>query len=133
MSDNQPPETSDAVRSVHNVAQVALEWGNLVWLVGSDDMPGAQQTFGVVTVHPGKRNPLHRHPNCEELLYVLEGEADHLLGDEMYRLKAGDVIRIPQGVPHWARATSDSPVVAIISFSSGDRQTENLDSGDDIA
>jgi quercetin dioxygenase-like cupin family protein len=133
MSEGQRVDTGEAVRSAREVAPVSLDWGELVWLVGNEQMPGARQTFGVVTIHPGKRNPLHRHPNCEELLYVLEGEADHRLGDEMYHLRPGDVIRIPQGVPHWARATSDSPVVAIISFSSGDRQTENLDSGDGIA
>jgi quercetin dioxygenase-like cupin family protein len=129
MSDPQ----GKTVNSARDVTPVALDWGELRWLVGNEQMPGARQTFGVVTIHPGKRNPLHLHPNCEELLYVLEGEADHRLGDEMYHLGPGDVIRIPQGVPHWARAIGDSPVVAVISFSSGDRQTENLDSGDDLA
>jgi len=73
------------------------------------------------------------HPNCEELLYVLEGEADHKLGDEMFHLKAGDVIRIPRGVEHWAQAKGDSPVVAVISFSAADRRTENLEQSEDIA
>lgn len=122
-----------AVRSVGAVEPVELNWGRLVWLVGAVQTPGAAQTLGLVTIHPGKRNPLHMHPNCEELLYVLEGEADHRLGDEMYQLRAGDVIRIPRGVPHWAQATGDAPMVAIISFSSADRQTENLEESADSA
>jgi len=73
------------------------------------------------------------HPNCEELLYVLEGEADHKLGEEMFQLKTGDVIRIPQGVEHWAEAKGDSPLVAVISFSSADRRTENLEDSGDVA
>lgn len=123
----------DVVRSVNETEKVELSWGTLVWLVGDEQMPGAEQTLGVVTIHPGKRNPLHLHPNCEELLYVLEGEADHKLGDEMFQLKAGDVIRIPQGVEHWAQATGDTPLVAVISFSDGDRRTENIEESDDIA
>jgi quercetin dioxygenase-like cupin family protein len=125
--------TEAVVRRVGEVAPVELGWGRLVWLIGEELTPGAEQTLGVVTIAPGQRNPLHMHPNCEELLYVMEGEADHKLGDEMFHLTAGDVIRIPRGVPHWARATADGPLVALISFSAPDRQTENLEAVDDIA
>lgn len=128
-----PIEEKDVVRSVSNTAPVALNWGQLVWLVGEKETPGAEQTFGVVTIEPGKRNPLHYHPNGEELLYVMEGEADHKLGDAMYHLKAGDVIRIPQGVPHWAEAKGETPLVAVISFSAADRRTENLEEMEDTA
>jgi len=92
-------------------------------------MPGAEQTFGVVTIAPGKRNPLHAHPNCEELLYVLSGECSHKLGEELYELSPGIVIRIPRGVKHWARCTSAEPLVAVISFSTPDRQTDTFEEG----
>ena len=26
---------------------------------------------------PGGSNPAHRHPNCEEVLHVLEGDVEH--------------------------------------------------------
>ncbi len=133
MTGKYSTETDGIVRSTGAVEPTPLSWGQLVWLIGEEHTPGAEQTLGVVTIQPGKRNPLHQHPNCEELLYVLEGEADHKLGDEMYRITAGDVIRIPRGVPHWARATGDTPLVAIISFSAADRRTENLEDTDDIA
>jgi quercetin dioxygenase-like cupin family protein len=133
MNEGVSTNRQDVVQSVGGVEPVELSWGTLVWLIGEARTPGAEQSLGVVTIHPGKRNPLHMHPNCEELLYVLEGEADHKLGDEMYHLKAGDVIRIPRGIEHWAQATGDAPVVAVISFSSGDRKTENLEESGDIA
>lgn len=50
----------------------------------------------------GAHNPLHSHPNCEEILYV--GSCEHKLGDETVRLGPGSAIRIPRGVRHWARA-----------------------------
>ena len=109
---------------------VDTAWGRLVWLVSGTVMPGAEQTFGVVTIAPGKRNPLHAHPNCEEVLYVLSGECDHRMGEELFHLKPGSVIRIPRGVPHWARCTSAEPLVAVISFSSPDRRTETLEEGE---
>ncbi len=119
----------EVIRELDDSEVVAQEWGELRWLVGERQMPGAEQTLGVVTINPGERNPLHRHPNCEELLYVLSGECAHKLGDELFSLSAGAVIRIPRGVPHWARCTSDDPLVAVIAFSAADRQTENLDEG----
>jgi quercetin dioxygenase-like cupin family protein len=118
------------VRSVDAAAGETTSWGHLSWLVGEKEMPGAEQTFGVVTIHPGHRNPLHLHPNCEELLYVVSGTCDHRLGEEIYRLEPGSVIRIPRGVPHWAQCTSDEPLVAVISFSAPDRQAENLEGGE---
>lgn len=131
---SQPSVTFDnVVRSVQEVEPRTMSWGQLVWLIGETQTPGAEQTFGVVTILPGKRNPLHVHPNCEELLYVLDGEAEHKLGDQTFSIKAGDVIRIPRGTPHWARATGDTSLVAVISFSAANRQTENLEETDEIA
>ncbi len=107
-----------------------LSWGRLCWLVGAEQMPGAEQTFGVVSIYPGYRNPLHSHPNCEELLYVVSGECEHKLGEDTLQLKPGSVIRIPRGVEHWARCTSSEPMVAVISFSSPERRTDPLEGGE---
>lgn len=125
-------DKNDVIRRVQEENTHRLGWGSLSWLVGATQMPGAEQTFGIVTIHPGKRNPLHLHPNCEELLYVISGECDHKLGDEIFSLIPGSVIRIPRGIPHWARCTSTEPLVAVVSFSSADRQAESLE-GDEIA
>jgi quercetin dioxygenase-like cupin family protein len=115
---------ADFVASLGDASAVRADWGQLNWLVSDKAMPGAEQTLGVVTIYPGKRNPLHSHPNCEELLYVVSGRCEHLLGEEKCELAAGNVIRIPRGIRHWARCTSAEPLVAVISFSSGVRLTE---------
>jgi len=122
----------DVTRNVAEQEPVELRWGRLSWLVGAAQMPGAEQTLGVVTIHPGQRNPLHAHPNCEELLYVVSGECEHKLGDEMFHLTPGSVIRIPRGVRHWAKCTSAAPLVAVVSFSSPDRRTASYE-GDALA
>ncbi len=133
MSGKPEANGQDVVRSTGAVEPARMDWGQISWLIGGETMPGAEQTFGIVTIEPGKRNPLHLHPNCEELLYVMRGEADHKLGEEMFEIKAGDVIRIPRGIPHWAKAKGDQPLVAVISFSAGDRRTENLEDSTDLA
>ena len=120
-----PP--NDFVRSAATTPPETTPWGALQWLIGGTQTPGAEQTLGVVIIQPGQRNPLHQHPNCEELLYVLSGTCEHRLGDDRFSLAPGDVIRIPRGVPHWAKCTSAEPLVAVISFSAPDRQAINLD------
>ena len=121
------------IRSVtHNEHTHHLSWGHLTWLIGAAQMPGAEQTLGVVTIYPDKRNPLHVHPNCEELLYVISGECDHRLGDEIIHMTPGTVICVPRGIPHCASCTSTEPMVAIVSFSSPDRRTDSLE-GDEVA
>lgn len=121
---------NDVIRKVTEENTVHLPWGHLSWLIGARQLAGAEQTLGVVTIYPGKRNPLHSHPNCEELLYVISGECDHKLGDELFHLVPGMVICIPRGIAHWARCSSGEPLVAVISFSSPDRQTDTLEGGE---
>lgn len=111
---------------------VKLNWGQLSWLINAKQMPHAEQTFGVCTIFPNQRNPLHTHPNCEELLYVISGECKHRLGNKMIHMTPGTVICIPRDVPHYAECISTEPLVAVISFSSPDRQTVSLE-GDEIA
>lgn len=125
-------EAKGFVARREDVAKMEQLWGHLTWLVGANEMPGSEQTFGLVTIYPGERNPLHSHPNCEELLYVVSGECEHLLGEETYRLGAGSVIRIPRGIKHWARCISDEPLTAVIAFSSAYRVAENHE-GDSAA
>lgn len=120
------------VKSIETNEAVELNWGRLNWLITGDNMPGTELTFGICTIHPGQRNPLHSHPNCEELLYVVSGRCEHLLGEEKTILEPGSVIQIPTGVKHWAKNIGDEPVVAVIVFSSPVRQAVTHE-GSDIA
>lgn len=111
----------DHVRSTKEQPTLDQPWGSLVWLAGREHLAGSEQTFGVVKINPGERNPLHSHPNCEELLYVISGSCEHKVGEELHNLGPGEMVCIPRGVRHWARATSAEPLLAVISFSSADR------------
>ena len=106
---------------------LTFPWGGIKWLYNREADPEAAQTLGLVFIHPGAHNPLHYHPNCEELLHVLSGECEHRLGDQVARLKPGDTIRIPAGVAHNAASAGWEPLRLLVSFSSGDRQTVTLE------
>src|SRR5436190_5941664 len=95
------------------------------WLFSGQTAPGAEQTLGYVVIEPGQKNPLHAHPNCEELLYLISGELDHSLDGAMYRLRPGDAIRVPAGARHDARSVGAEPAKMVVCYSVPDRQIVN--------
>jgi quercetin dioxygenase-like cupin family protein len=105
----------------------SFDWGAIKWLCNGTLQPGALQTLGICHLFPGKQNPAHYHPNCEELLYVLAGKGRHRLGQEWLDLDAGATLRIPAGIHHQLVNVGWEPLTCIIAFSSGDRQTVFLD------
>jgi quercetin dioxygenase-like cupin family protein len=104
-----------------------LEWGTLQWLSNAKLQPGAEQTLGLCTILPGQGNPLHCHPNCEEVLHVLAGVGRHRVEEEWVDLRPGVTIRIPKGVRHNLVNQGTEPMLCVIAFSSGDRQTMFLE------
>jgi quercetin dioxygenase-like cupin family protein len=114
----------DYVVSDADVEAVESDWGWLTWLVSHETSDDAEMTVGVCTIKPGKRNPEHFHPNCEEILFVIEGECDHTLGQEVTHLTRGMMIRCPARVPHYAINVGGRPLRALVCFSAPDRQTE---------
>ncbi len=124
-----PPARPLAAR-VQSYGRVAVErssWGSLRWLMNAKLDPGAGLTLGVAEINPGRSNPRHVHANCEEVIYVLSGSCRQTVGKETVTLKAGDVLRIPAGVPHVATALGNEPMRSIVVYNSGQRQFTALD------
>ena len=51
-------------------------------------------------MEPGGGMPNHTN-TVEHEQYVLQGHASIGIGNETYDVRAGDVVFIPEGVPHW--------------------------------
>ena len=100
-----------------------FDWGTIQWLVSGKKLPDSQLTFGFVTIAAGARNVRHYHPNCDEVLFVIEGDLDHALGDEVFHLGAGSAIHIPTGIHHNAVNTGMTTAKVVVAYSTGDRQT----------
>jgi mannose-6-phosphate isomerase-like protein (cupin superfamily) len=59
--------------------------------------------FGPHTVHMK-----HRHDNCEEICYVLQGHGLAGVGSDRVEVREGDVHYIPAGTEHWLANLSDT-------------------------
>jgi quercetin dioxygenase-like cupin family protein len=49
---------------------------------------------------PGTFVPPHIHPTQDEFIYMLEGTFDFYLDGSWTKAKAGDLVRMPKGLPH---------------------------------
>lgn len=107
----------------------AFDWGSIQWLVSVRQLADSQLTFGYVEIKPGMKNTRHYHPNCDEVLFLLEGELEHSLGEARFPLRAGAAIHIPMGTPHDAANRGDVVARMVVAYSSGDRQTVMLEDG----
>ena len=97
-------------------------WGRLVWMVAGRMGNSDTMTVGRCYIDPGQENPRHHHPNCDEVLHVLQGTIEHSAGDDIVEMGPGDTISIPTGVVHNARNIGTEQAVFVIVFSSADRQ-----------
>ena len=102
---------------------VEAAWGSLHWHAGRPQGNSTEMTVGVAIIKAGCANPLHSHPNCSEVLVVLEGRSTHAIenGEEV-EMDQGDTITIPATLPHQARNIGAVDAVLLITFSSADRQ-----------
>ena len=116
------PPIEEQVRRGVGGAPESTDFGSVQWAVRDGDPPGAEQTVGLAAFEAGKGNVEHIHPNCEEVVYVLEGSVEHMLGEQQTRLEAGDLIVVPRGVPHRLFNDGSMPARTYIAFSSPDRQ-----------
>ena len=57
--------------------------------------------------------PVHVHPTQDEFILVQEGTLDLKLDGVWVKAKAGDLVRMPRGIPHGYFNKSDKPARAL--------------------
>ena len=62
---------------------------------------------------PGPQAPPHLHEGEDEVFYILDGEAEFLLGDRTECAGRGALVFIPRGTVHGFRVTGDGPCRAL--------------------
>ncbi len=109
-------------RSEAEAKRIEESWGSLCWLAGKEISDTEGLTVGRVTIRKGMSNPRHSHPNCDEVLYLLQGRLEHSIGKEIVILEAGDTLVIHAGVPHHAASIGEEDADMMVAYSSGIRQ-----------
>lgn len=87
-----------------------------------------ESTFAFETnSEPGQHVPVHVHPTQDEFILVQEGELDLKLDGVWSKAKAGDLVRMPKGVPHGYFNKSDKPAKALFWVSPAGKLKELFD------
>jgi quercetin dioxygenase-like cupin family protein len=110
------------IRNIRNVAAKVMskpdQEGLIVRNVVNKDATGARRIILLSSEFPpGKVHLLHRHPNAEQIMYVLEGSCLALSESEPVRLEEGDAVYIAQGEWHGVRNDTDQPAVTLVIYS----------------
>ncbi len=106
-----------------------VPWGTLAWF----SSPNSTGTKNLVVVEvrfdPDRGHNFHKHPNQEEVIYVLEGEIEQWVGTEKRRLRAGDSAFIGKNEVHASFNVSDrvAKILAILGPSIGQDGYELVD------
>ena len=91
------------------VERETLDWGTLGW-VSRPPSTGAQQLTVIdVDLLPGKGHDFHKHPDQEEVIFVIQGKIEQWLESEKQMLKPGDAVFIPKDLVHASFNVGDKP------------------------
>ena len=106
MSESKSEKTAKVMsaEAAKKVAVPAGEGTTFQILIGQEEAPHfAMRKF---TMEPGGGMPRHTN-KVEHEQYVLRGRAKIGIGEEIFDVKAGDVVFIPAGAPHWYEADAE--------------------------
>lgn len=60
---------------------------------------GKNSMLALNEIAPGTTPNLHSHPH-EQLVYIVDGDVDFVVGDQVLPMKTGDMVVVPSNVPH---------------------------------
>ena len=124
MKDRSEPSPGHAtiVRADH-VEMNEHEWGRITFYANSVVGSSREQSLGRCEINPGAALPKHYHPNCSEIVHVVQGTITHTIeGDRVETLTAGDTVIVPRHFAHQATNVGEDTAVLLISFSASHRE-----------
>ncbi len=109
-----------------------LDWGSLAWVSRPQSTEAEKLTVIEVTLNPGGGHNFHKHPDQEEVIYVLEGEVEQWLEQEPRQLRPGDSVFIKADIVHASFNKSSTPakLLAILGPCVGDGGYVSVEMGD---
>lgn len=86
-----------------------LEWGTLKHLSEKSIDPLICRVASAFFL-PGKKQPLHEHPQEDEVIYIISGSAEYYFDGNKHHISFGDLIYIPSGTKHYTFNNSLEPL-----------------------
>ncbi len=84
------------------------------WLVTDETFGARHHVLGRTIFMPGGGHLAHKHPNAEEILYILRGRLCTTIGDETFFMGPEDVCYVPPDTLHVMRNLSPTEPCEVI-------------------
>ena len=68
---------------------------------------------GLLFFEKGQEMSLHKHKNCDEIIYVIEGVCEITIGDEKEKANKGNIVLAPMSVFHGIKNCSDKKLTIL--------------------
>ncbi|MDH3476527.1 MAG: cupin domain-containing protein, partial [Rhodospirillales bacterium] len=99
----------------------ATEWGAMDWLVDDAMVENAGLSVARMTLERDACSPGHRHPDCNEVIHLIEGSVEQTVDRHRHVMEPGDTVFVPAGAHHRSRNIGPGAAVVIVSYSAGTR------------
>ncbi len=91
--------------------------GRLVHVfVGLDKLPSDRMTVGLTEVHPETEMTPHTHDDKEEIIFVIDGYGEAIVGGVPEVLEANTAVIFPIGVEHVVKNKGKNPLRFVFMF-----------------
>jgi quercetin dioxygenase-like cupin family protein len=97
-----------------------LDWSQIPWErvregVERKAFSGDGATVSLNRLQPRHEPRPHSHPH-EQIVYILEGQIDFHVGDEVRRLGPGGLLVVPPNATHWGEVVGEDAVLNLDVF-----------------
>jgi quercetin dioxygenase-like cupin family protein len=97
-----------------------VDWSKIEWQqvrpgIDRKAFSGAGATLALHRLQPGHEPRPHAHP-YEQIVYIMQGQIDFHVGDEVIRLGPGGLLTVPPDVMHWGEVVGDEAVLNLDVF-----------------
>ena len=106
----------------NDVDAFGFDWGRLALTVAPEVNGAARFSGGVVDLPPGQGHARHNHPGAEEIIFVISGDGEQMIEDEMgnpivRQVGPGCTCYIPESRFHSTLNTGSAPMQLFVVYS----------------
>jgi quercetin dioxygenase-like cupin family protein len=96
--------------------QTNLEWGSMRWISQPPATGATHLTVMEVILNAGHGHNFHKHPEQEEVIYVVEGQVEQWLERAHKLLGPGEAVFIPADMVHASFNVGDKPAKLMVTL-----------------
>jgi mannose-6-phosphate isomerase-like protein (cupin superfamily) len=104
--------------------KVAYPWGEMEWLAAAELGNAASLSVARMWIRPGGLSERHRHPNCDEAIFVQKGRLTIDIDGIQSQHEGGDCVVVRNGATHQIKNGGSVVLQLLLCYGAGQRVYE---------